>query len=433
VIAKIPGTAMPDEWILRGNHRDGWTFGAWDPLSGHVAELAEAKAIGALLKSGWRPQRTIVYASWDGEEAGLLGSTEWAEAHADELRQKAVMYLNSDTNTRGTFQGGGSHTLQRLVNEVIADVNDPETKGSVQARSRAAIRVAGFGDAKDEEKKAAEKAAKGADIPLEALGSGSDFTPFLQHLGIASLNLEYGGEADQDGVYHSRYDTFEHYVRFGDPDFAYGVAEARTAGRTVLRMADASVLPLEFGGFVQAVQEYRDELGKLLDERRKKSAALAELIDARAFELATDPTRPVGPPKRMPVVPYLDFAPLDNVLVRLQASARSYDAARARLDSGTAKLDDGQRGKLNTILRGMEQSLTDPAGLPGRAWYRHLLYAPGLLTGYGVKTLPGVREAIEDDRWEEANRYITATAAALGAFGDRLDEAAGLLQAADAR
>jgi N-acetylated-alpha-linked acidic dipeptidase len=429
VIAKIQGAESPDEWVVRGNHRDGWTFGAWDPLSGHVAEMAEAKAIGALLKTGWKPRRTIVYASWDGEEPGLLGSTEWAEAHADELRQKAVLYLNSDTNTRGFFQAGGSHSLQRFVNEIAAGVQDPETKATVQERLRASIRVDGYGDdVKDDAKKKAAKVAEGADIPLDALGSGSDFTPFLQRLGIAALSLEYGGEDDQDGVYHSLYDTFEHYLRFGDPDFAYGIAEARTAGRAVLRMAQAEVLPLEFTSFARTMRDYRDELGTLVEKRRAKSETLAQLLEARAFELAADPTRVVGPPERMPEVPYLDFAPLDNILARLEKSAGAYDEARARLDRDEVSLDGNRRNELNGLLRGMEQVLTDPRGLPGRDWYRHLIYAPGLLTGYGVKTLPGIREAIEDDRWDEANRYIGITAAALGAYSDRLDEATRLLR-----
>jgi N-acetylated-alpha-linked acidic dipeptidase len=427
VIAKVRGAESPDEWIVRGNHRDGWTFGAWDPLSGHVAEMAEAKAIGALLKTGWKPRRTIVYASWDGEEPGLLGSTEWAEAHADELRKKAVLYLNSDTNTRGFLQAGGSHSLQRLVNEVAADVADPQTDVNVRERLRAQLRVTGFGDAKEEDRKKAEKVAGGADIPLDALGSGSDFTPFMQHLGIASLDLSYGGEDDQGGVYHSLYDTFEHYVRFGDPDFAYGVAEAKTAGRTVLRMANAPVLPFQFGSFAANVKDYRDELGKLVEDRRKKSAAVAALLEARAFELDADPTRVVGPPERIPEVPTLDFAPLDSAIARLTKSAEAYDAARARFDTGALTLDRGELAELNALLQGLEQSLTDPKGLPGREWYRHLIYAPGLLTGYGVKTLPGVREAAEDDRWDEASRYIGITAAALGAYCDRLDEATALL------
>src|SRR5580658_10115021 len=247
VIAKIPGAQAPDEWIVRGNHRDGWVFGAWDPLSGHVAMLAEAKAIGELLKSGWKPKRTLVYASWDGEEPGLLGSTEWAETHADELQHKAVLYLNSDTNSRGFLGAGGSHTLQRLLNDAGASVKDPETGVSVVARLRARTLVEGFEKgATDEAKHDARIAASGADLPIEALGSGSDFTPFMQHLGIASLSIEYGGESDQGGVYHSNYDTFEHYVRFGDPQFAYGVVEAETAGHVVLRVADATVLPLQF-------------------------------------------------------------------------------------------------------------------------------------------------------------------------------------------
>jgi N-acetylated-alpha-linked acidic dipeptidase len=429
VIAKIPGTERPDEWVVRGNHRDGWTFGAWDPLSGHVAEMAEAQAIGALLKTGWKPRRTIVYASWDGEEPGLLGSTEWAEMHADELRRKAVLYLNSDTNTRGIFQGGGSHTLQRFVNEILAGVPDPETKATVQARVRASIRVAAFGDSDDEKaKKKAAKVADGADIPLDPLGSGSDYTPFVQHLGIASLSLEYGGEDDQDGVYHSLYDTFEHYVRFGDPTFAYGIAEARTAGHAVLRMAQSDVLPLQFEAFAQTLEDYRDELKKLLDERRGKSEELGKLLESHAFELAADPTRVVGPPQRMPEVPYLDFSPLDNVLVRLHKLARDYDASLAALPGGPGSLADERRNRLNGLLRGMEQALTDPRGLPGRDWYRHLIYAPGLLTGYGAKTLPGVREAIEGDRWDEANRYVAITATALSGYCDRLEEATRLLR-----
>jgi N-acetylated-alpha-linked acidic dipeptidase len=428
VIAKVRGAEYPDEWIVRGNHRDGWTFGAWDPLSGHVAEMAEAKAIGALLKTGWKPRRTIVYASWDGEEPGLLGSTEWAEAHADELRKKAVLYLNSDTNTRGFLQAGGSHSLQRLVNEVAADVADPQTDVNVRERLRAQLGVAGFGDAKEEDRKKADRVAGDGDIPLDALGSGSDFTPFMQHLGIASLDLSYGGEDDQGGVYHSLYDTFEHYVRFGDPDFAYGVAEAKTAGRTVLRMANAPVLPFEFASLAANVKDYRDELGKLVEDRRKKSEAVASLREARAFELAADPTRVVGPPEGIPEVPTLDFAPLDSAIARLTKSAEAYDAARARFDTGAVTLDRGERAKLNALLQGLEQSLTDPKGLPGREWYRHLIYAPGLLTGYGVKTLPGVREAAEDDRWDEASRYIGITAAALGTYCDRLDEATELLR-----
>ena len=429
VIAKIPGAESPNEWIVRGNHRDGWVFGAWDPLSGQVAMLAEAKAIGALLQSGWKPKRTLVYASWDGEEPGLLGSTEWAETHADELQHKAVLYLNSDENSRGFLGAGGSHTLQRLLNDVGASVKDPETGVSVVTRLRARTLVEGFEKgATDEEKRDARSAASGADLPIEALGSGSDFTPFMQHLGIASLSIEYGGESDQGGVYHSNYDTFEHYVRFGDPQFTYGVAEAQTAGHVVLRVADADVLPLQFTGFADTIATYVEELHKLTEGKRKSNEELDTLLDQNVFTLASDPTRAVLPPAREPKVPYLDFAPLDNAVPRLKASAKAYDALYAKLQAGEIKLSPVQVGELNALLQGMEQSLTQARGLPGREWFKHLIYAPGMLTGYGVKTLPGVRESIEADKWDVANEYSGATAAVLNAYCTRIDKATELLK-----
>jgi N-acetylated-alpha-linked acidic dipeptidase len=429
VIAKIPGAESPNEWIVRGNHRDGWVFGAWDPLSGHVAMLAEAKAVGALLQSGWKPKRTLVYASWDGEEPGLLGSTEWAETHADELQHKAVLYLNSDTNSRGFLGAGGSHTLQRLLNDAGASVKDPETGVSVVARLRARTLVEGFEKgATDEAKHDARIAASGADLPIEALGSGSDFTPFMQHLGIASLSIEYGGESDQGGVYHSNYDTFEHYVRFGDPQFAYGVAEAQTVGHVVLRVADAAVLPLQFTGFADTIATYVEELHKLTEGKRKSNEELDTLLDQNVFTLASDPTRAVLPPAREPKVPYLDFAPLDNAVPRLKASAKAYDALYAKLQAGEIKLSPAQLGELNALLQGMEQSLTQARGLPGREWFKHLIYAPGMLTGYGVKTLPGVRESIEAGKWDVANEYSGATAAVLNAYCTRIDKASELLK-----
>ena len=429
VIAKIPGARNPDEWIVRGNHRDGWVFGAWDPLSGHVAMMAEAKAIGALLKTGWKPKRTLVYASWDGEEPGLLGSTEWAETHADELQHKAVLYLNSDENSRGFLSAGGSHSLQKLLNSVSGEVKDPETGVTTQARLRARMMVQGYDrGASAEDRKDALAAASGGDLPIEALGSGSDFTPFMQHLGITTLNIEYGGESDQAGVYHSDYDTFEHYVRFGDPTFAYGVTEAQTAGHAVLRFADADVLPMQFSEFADTIAGYVEELHKLADDKRKSAEELGKLLDQNAFTLATDPTRAVLPPTREPLVPYLNFAPLDNIVTRLKASAKAYDDLYGKFDAGTLQLTAAQAKELNGLLQGMEQALTSPRGLPGREWYKNLVYAPGLLTGYGVKTVPGVREAIESDQFDTANEYSTLTAAALSAYCDRLDRAIAVLK-----
>jgi N-acetylated-alpha-linked acidic dipeptidase len=282
--------------------------------------------------------------------------------------------------------------------------------------------------ASEQDHKDARLAAAGGDLPIEALGSGSDFTPFMQHLGIASLSIEYSGEDDQAGVYHSNYDTFEHYVRFGDPTFAYGVAEAQTAGHLMLRMANADVLPLQFGSFADTVDGYVDELHKLTDGRRKSAEELDKLLDQNAFGLAADPTRAVLPPERAPAVPYLNFAPLENAAARLKTSAKAYDETYAKLVAGNLKLTAAQFKELNALLQGMEQTLTDARGLPGRDWYKHLIYAPGMFTGYGVKTLPGVREAIETDHFDAANEYTTITAAVLSAYCDRLDRATALLK-----
>jgi N-acetylated-alpha-linked acidic dipeptidase len=431
VIATIKGADFPDEWVIRGNHHDGWVEGAWDPLAGAIAQLAEARAIGALLKTGWRPKRTLVYASWDGEEPGLLGSTEWVETHAKELQAKAVLYLNSDENGRGFLSAGGSDSLQHLLNQVAAAVTDPETGVSVQARLRArtlADTAGGTGD--PDVRAAADAAGAGGDLLLEALGSGSDFTPFLQHLGIATLSVEYGGEADQSGVYHSRYDTFDHYVRFGDPDFKYGVALAQTNGRLMLRVADAQLLPQQAGTVAQRIDGYVHQLHGLADARRKHAADLQSMIDARVFELASDPTRPLLAPKSEPPVPFLDFTALDNAVTRLTGSARAFDVAYAAQFAAGVTLPAERASQVNALLRSLERALTDPQGLPGRSWYTNLIYAPGLLTGYGAKTLPGVREAIEGGQWQTAEEYSRRTAAALRNYCDQLDRATTLLRAA---
>jgi N-acetylated-alpha-linked acidic dipeptidase len=424
VIARIPGSQFPDEWVIRGNHRDAWVFGAEDPLSGHIAMMAEGKAIGQLLKSGWKPKRTLVYASWDGEEPGLLGSTEWAETHARQLQGKAVLYLNSDGNDRGFLSAGGSHSLQHLVNDVSGGVQDPQTGVSTQARLRAKLEVDGFEKgASDEDKKAAKLAAAGGDLGIFALGSGSDFTPFLQHLGLTSLNIGFEGESDSDGVYHSNYDSYDHYIRYGDPGFVYGIAEAQTVGHLILRMADADILPLQFTAFADTLDGYVSELHELADSRRKTAVELGKLIDDNAFKLAADPTRVVLAPQREPEVPHLNFAPLDNAVDRVKKSTKAYDGAYNKLMAGQAKLTPAQLKELNSDLRQMEAALTDPRGLPGRDWFKHLIYAPGLYTGYGVKTVPGVREAIEQNQFDEANQYSAMTAAALDAYCDRLDRA----------
>lgn len=428
VVAKMEGSTYPDQWVLRGNHHDGWVFGASDPISGHIAMMAEAKAIGQLVKSGWRPKRTLVYLSWDAEEPMLLGSTEWAETHEAELRQKALVYINSDGNGRGFLQVGGSHSLQNYVNRVATDVIDPQTRVSVDQRRRAEAMVSAAGAGASERAAAVGKAvADGKDYPLEALGSGSDYSAFLQHLGIASLDVGFGGEGKSGGVYHSAYDTWEHHSKFVDPGFAYAGALAKTSGRMVLRMADTALPVQRYGDFADTVAGYLDEVKKLADTKRAAQVAQARSIAANAFQLADDPTLGSGPPTPLKVVPYFNLAPIENALARLKASARAYDMALA---AKGASLPAATSARLVALASATEQSLLVEPGLPGgRGWYRNMIYAPGRFTGYGAKTLPGVREAIEDERWEDVDTYAVLIGKALNAYADGLDEGVALMGA----
>jgi N-acetylated-alpha-linked acidic dipeptidase len=415
VIAKLRGTQEPERWIIRGNHHDAWVFGATDPMSGQVALMAEAKAIGKLVQEGWRPRRTLVYASWDGEEPGLLGSTEWVEAHARELEAKAVLYINSDTNGRGILDVEGTHALQHSINEIADDVKDSETGATVRARAGAARRASAYDSGRTAE--------NGEDVLLGALGSGSDYTPFLQHLGVSSLNVEFRGEAEY-GVYHSAYDSFDHFRRFVDPNFDYGTALARIAGRIALRAAQADLLPARESDFAASAAGYDEELHKRVENERDKARRLDKLLDEGAFELAQNPRLPRAPPVRAAAVPDVNFAELDAAIERLKTSAKAFDAEYQRLAASGAG-DDARRRRMNAALSNLETALTDPEGLPGREWYRHMMYAPGLQTGYGVKTMPGIREAIEGQRWDQAAKYIGVVARALNAYSDRLDRAIG--------
>ncbi|HTQ13585.1 MAG TPA: M28 family peptidase [Rhizomicrobium sp.] len=432
VVAMMKGSTRPDEWVIRGNHHDGWVFGANDPLSGQVALLEEAKAIGELARTGWRPARTIVYLSWDGEEPGLLGSTEWAETHAAELKSKAILYLNTDSNGRGFFSAGGNHDLAQLVTGAANDVTDPETHVSVAARMRAHIRVQALSPSSHDPGAVArlkEDARLAADprhdLPLDPLGSGSDYSAFLEHLGIPSLNLEFGGEGSSGGVYHSRYDTFEHYDRFGDPGFVYEAVLAKTVGRIILRAADSDLPVQHAGDFAETMASYVAELKKLADDRRQAQVIQARLLADKAFQLDADPTKSSGNPDALLAVPKFDFAPLDKAVTRLRASAAAYDDAFTR---NAAKLAPGRRAQLMAAMQSLDQTLApDKVGLPGRPWFENLIYAPGRLTGYGAKTLPGVREGIEDQDFANAAKYIPITASALDAYSARLDQATKVL------
>jgi N-acetylated-alpha-linked acidic dipeptidase len=418
VIARIPGASEPDEWIVRGNHHDAWVNGAQDPISGQVALLEEARALGELVRQGWKPKRTIIYCAWDGEEPGLLGSTAWAETHGKQLQQHAVAYINSDSNARGYLFFSGSHVLERFLNGVARDVEDPETRLSVQERRR----LVNIGRAHTPAERTEVRSH--ADVRLQPLGSGSDYSAFLDRLGIASLNLGFSGET-QGGIYHSIYDDFYWYTHFADTDFVYGRALAQTAGTAVMRLADADLLPYDFTALAYAIRAYTKECQELLkkaqEEQREQNLELKEGV----FRATNDPRRPLQAPKEEPVPPFLNFAPLDNAVEALTQSAERYRRAvlKARADGDLFTRSDALRS-VNVALRGSEQHLLDAAGLPHRSWYRHMIYAPGLYTGYGVKTLPGVREGIEQKQWQEAETEISRLARVLAGDAAFIDSAA---------
>lgn len=388
VIARIEGSQYPDEWIIAGNHHDAWVNGAEDPTSGMVTVMEEARAFGELLKQGWKPKRTIILCAWDGEEQGLLGSTEWVETHADELKQKAVAYLNSDSTGKGQLGVGGSHSLERYVNDVARDIEHPKTKMSVwqdmKTRSLSQART-------DEDKR--ELNAR-ADLRIGALGSGSDFTPFLQHLGIAALNTGFGGEGG-GGIYHSVYDTFYWYTKFSDGTFEYGRALAQTNGTIIMRLASADVLPFEFTNLADTFGKYVDEIDKLA----KRS----------------------NPPKEV------NLAPLSSAIKSLTESARRYEETLVKASAKNFQTVK-QVKALNELLYKSERKLTSEQGLPRRTWFKHQIYAPGFYTGYGVKTIPGVREAIEQKQWNDVEPQIKNASAILQAFASHIDAATRMLE-----
>ncbi|MGB2869414.1 MAG: M28 family metallopeptidase [Bacteroidota bacterium] len=415
VIGTIPGSTYPDEWVVRGNHHDAWVNGAEDPTSGMVSVLEEARALGELVKQGWKPKRTIVYCAWDGEEEGLLGSTEWAEAHADELSQKAAIYINSDSNGRGYLGVSGSHILEKFVNSVARDIEDPEKKISVWKR----LQLARISNARTPEDRT--EIRQRPDLRIGALGSGSDYTVFLDHLGIPSLNLGYGGE-DGGGIYHSIYDDFYWFTKFSDSDFSYGRALAQTAGTTVIRIADADLLPFEFSNFSETVRKYRDELKKLLKDRQDQVKEKNKEISEGVFSATADPKETFVPPSEEEVPPHLNFAPLDNAVETLQKSAEHYEKALSHSEKSPLP------GSINGTLMQTERKLVHKDGLPGRPWFKHLVYAPGLYTGYGVKTIPGVREAIEQKKWKEAEQEIIRAASVLTDEASVIESAAAELE-----
>jgi|CZKL01.1.fsa_nt_gi N-acetylated-alpha-linked acidic dipeptidase len=400
VVARIPGAKHPDQWVIRGNHHDAWVNGAGDPVSGASPELEEARALGNLLKAGWKPQRTVIYCFWDGEEPALLGSTEWVETHAAELKEHAVAYFNSDGNGRGYFRAEGSHSLENFVNDVAKDIDDPETKMSVWKRVRLVdLSRATAAPARSEIRSR-------ADLRIPALGSGSDYTAFIDHVGVASVNLGFGGEDEGGGQYHSVYDDFYWFTHFEDTDFSYGRALAQTAGTMVMRMADADVLPFQFADFADTIHLYLGELKTLAGDARDKAKERDKQIEEGVYQALFDPKKHMVAPPVEPVPPYLNFAPLEQASDDLTNAAQELDQAIVAA-GGTVPED------VNLALIQSERALINDEGLPNRPWFRHLIYAPGFYTGYGVKTIPGVREAIEQKDWKEADTQIVRVSTAL--------------------
>jgi N-acetylated-alpha-linked acidic dipeptidase len=423
VIATLKGSEYPDQWVLRGNHHDGWVAGASDPESGQVALLDEARALGGLVKSGWRPKRSIVYTSWDGEEPMLLGSTEWVEQHMDDLKKKAVIYINTDGNSKGFLNASGSQDLGTFVTGVAKGITDPTANVTLDERSRDRLMTNASRPEAGAEIKAAAKAASapGASLPVGAAGSGSDFSGFLDHAGVTTLSIGFGGEGEGGGVYHSAYDTFEHHVNFDDPGLVYGKVLAQTVGHTVIAAADAD-MPLQSPkAFATYMGSYAMRVEHLADDARAAAEEQKKLLAANAYKVVGGDMK--GTPVPRAPVPAFDFKPLDAAVATLKDSAGKYEAA------ANGNLTPEQKKKVLAIMRDIDATLLDETGLPGRDWYKNLIYAPGRYVGYGVTTMPGITEAITEERFDDVPRYIGMTAAVLKAYAARLDQATAVMAA----
>jgi N-acetylated-alpha-linked acidic dipeptidase len=408
VIATLQGSTYPDEWIIRGNHHDAWVHGANDPVSGMVTVMEEARVMGELAKKGIHPKRTLVYCAWGAEEIGLMGSTEWVETHKEELKKKAVAYINTDATASGFLGAGGSHTLEKFFDEITRVVDDPVKDVSVFDR-RNALEMMNGGEPWNH-------------FSLYPLGSGSDYSPFFQHLGVASFNLGIGGES-AGGEYHTMYDSYAYYKRFKDPEFQYGITLVKVAGRTSLRLANADILPFEFQHFTKTLTTYIEEVTSLADDLRKETEKENRLINEGTYALASNPKETFIVPEPKEEVPYFNFAPLHNALKELNHQSSAYEEA-----SKDVMKDFNNTEELNAILKDMERSLLRDHGLPQRPWFKHHIYAPGSYTGYDVKTLPGVREAIEQRNFEEVNEQIEILAEVLMHFSAKIESAVNLME-----
>ena len=419
-VGRMKGSVYPDEWIMRGNHHDGWGHGASDPISGMVSLMEEARAIGELTKTGWRPKRTLIYAGWDAEEPGLLGSTEWVEYNLNDIRQNMVVYINTDGTGVGYLSMGGSHSLEKFVNEVIRDVDDPVHDVSLENRLRSRMRVreynsGTFGEGRESERQ---------DLRMYAMGAGSDYTAFLHHAGVPALNMAFGGESG-GGAYHSLYDTYEHYKRFSDGKFIYGTTLSKVNGRLVLRLSEADILPFRFVNMVDNIEKFVEQNKKLSEDIRKSTKSLNDLLDNNDFAISSNPKKTYLPPKRLRQVPEFDFKPLDAALARLSTSAWKYEEALLKFQKGS--LSTERKSEINALLRSVDQAFIYSKGLPRRDWFKNMMYAPGYYTGYGVKTLPGIREGLEERKWNEVRVYIKEVSKALDRASENINSASRIL------
>ena len=425
VIATMRGSELPDQWVLRGNHHDAWVNGAEDPISGMVTVLEEARMLSELRKQGWAPKRTIIYCAWDGEEPGLLGSTEWVETHREDLQKHGVAYVNSDGNDRGFFDAGGSHDLERLINDIARAIPDPEKDMSIWQRTR----LNDISKAKSQEDK--DKIRKRADLRIGTLGDGSDYTPFLDFVGVSALDISFGGEADAD-AYHSIYDDFYWYTHFVDPEFAYGRALAQTGGTTVMRLANADLIPYEYTGVADNIGKYVTDLEKLLKDKQEEITERNLELSEGLFTAVADPQKKSVPPPKEIVPPFMNFAPLKNGVESIKKSAERYQAALAKAQAdGSPALPQPVLDSVNASLMKIQRTFLTEVGLPRRPWFKHAIYAPGAYTGYGAKPLAAVREYMDEKKWEEAEAQVAPlgkvlqnVAAAIDSASEQLEKAA---------
>ena len=423
VIATLRGSTIPDEWVIRGNHHDAWVNGADDPLAGMSPELEEARMLGELHKQGWSPKRTIIYCAWDGEEPGLLGSTEWVETHLDELRKHTVSYLNTDGNGRGFLFAGGTQDLQAVISAVAGDINDPEK--NIPVRERAHLRA--ILKAKDAEERG--QIRKRTDLEVWALGDGSDYTAFQDHAGISALDIGFGGE-DDGTQYHSIYDDFYWYTHFADTDFAYGRALAQTAGTTMMRIADADLLPYDYTPQAEAIAKYETELEKLLKDKQEEFTERNLELKEGVFTATSDPHKTYVPPPAEIVPPFMNFAPLKNSIESLKKSADDYSKALAKFKSSGATVSPQALDGVNADLIGISRLFLNEKGLPERPWFKNQIYAPGAYTGYGAKPIAAVREYMDEKKWKEADAQIPMVAQVVENIAGGISKAAEDLDAA---